>query len=398
MSPRPGLLFYCQHSLGLGHLVRSWALAADLSHDFHVVVLSGGPLPPGLPPPPGVSTIALPPLGQAGGRLVSLDLHRSVDEALGVRRELILDAFRSLRPQVVFIELFPFGRKKFAGELLPLLDAAAGTPGPRPLMLCSVRDILVGRGEDQEEHDERARRLADRYFDAILVHGDPALARLEDSFHARAPLRVPVHYTGYVAGARSSLPANGPRRQEIIVSAGGGRVGEQLLRDAVGAHALLWPRELLRMRIIAGPFCPDEVWTELTSASQQRRGLVVERAVPHLAAEMSRAAVSVSQCGYNTAVDILRTATPALVVPFGDGDEDEQAKRAGRLERLGLLRVLAPDRLSPATLAREILETSRFEPRRVDVNLDGARSTRRLVRALLARHRVPPSGETAAVS
>jgi predicted glycosyltransferase len=398
MSSRPGLLFYCQHSLGLGHLVRSWALAAELSNDFQVVVLSGGALPPGLSPPPGVSTIGLPPLGQAGESLVSFDRHRSVDEALSVRREVILDTFRSLRPQVVFIELFPFGRKKFAGELLPLLDAAAETRGPRPLMLCSVRDILVGRGEDQEAHDERARRLADRYFDAILVHGDPALARLEDSFHPRSPLQVPVHYTGYVAGAASPASASGPRRKEIIVSAGGGRVGEKLLRDAVDAHALL-SRERLRMRIIAGPFCPDELWRDLTSASRQRSGLRVEHAVPDLRAALSRAAVSVSQCGYNTALDILRTATPALVVPFGDGQEDEQSKRAASLRRLGLLRVLDPDRLSPETLAAEILETAQFQPRRLDLNLDGGGRTRRLVRALLqSRRGLPSSRETAVVS
>ena len=34
MNPKPTLLFYCQHSLGLGHLVRSIALADGLAEYF----------------------------------------------------------------------------------------------------------------------------------------------------------------------------------------------------------------------------------------------------------------------------------------------------------------------------------------------------------------------------
>ena len=46
-TQRPALLFYCQHSLGIGHLTRSFALAAALVPHFRVVFLNGGRLPPG---------------------------------------------------------------------------------------------------------------------------------------------------------------------------------------------------------------------------------------------------------------------------------------------------------------------------------------------------------------
>src|SRR5207244_1686859 len=39
---RPALLLYCQHSVGLGHLTRSLALAGALATRFEVTVLSGG--------------------------------------------------------------------------------------------------------------------------------------------------------------------------------------------------------------------------------------------------------------------------------------------------------------------------------------------------------------------
>jgi predicted glycosyltransferase len=397
MTPRPRLLFYCQHSLGLGHLVRSWAIAANLAEDFEVVVLSGGELPSELPPPAGVRTVALPPLGLADAGLVSLDRARSVEEAMRARQATILDLYGSLRPDVVVIELFPFGRKKFAGELLPLLERAAAAGPHKPLVLCSVRDILVSRGDEQDEHDERARRLADRYFDAVLVHGDPELVRFEDSFRPCLPLIVPVLYTGLVAGTRP-VPAL-ERRREIVVSAGGGRVGQTLLQHAADAHADVWRSARLATRIITGPFCPDEAWAILTAAAARQPGLTVERAVPDLAAEMAGSAVSVSQCGYNTALDILRTATPALVVPFGEGLEDEQRRRADSLARRGLLRVLPAERLTPATLADEILATSAFRPAPVDLRLDGGAVTRRIVSDLLAaRRRRGASAQTEAAS
>src|SRR5919109_512985 len=106
MRDRPALLLHCQHSLGLGHLVRSFALAEALSEQFRVTVLCGGELPDAIRRPAGVDVV----------------------------------------------ELFPFGRKKLAGELVPLLEAsrAAGA-----VTAASVRDLLVER-EDGGRHDERA--------------------------------------------------------------------------------------------------------------------------------------------------------------------------------------------------------------------------------------------------
>jgi hypothetical protein len=36
---------------------------------------------------------------------------------------------RRTRPAVLLVELFPFGRKKFAGEILPMIRAARRQPG-----------------------------------------------------------------------------------------------------------------------------------------------------------------------------------------------------------------------------------------------------------------------------
>lgn len=380
-AARPALMLYCQHSVGLGHLVRSLALAEALAERFDVTLLSGGALAEDVRPARGVELVALPPLGMAaGGAIVSRDAGLSVDDAFALRRRMLIDHLRASRPAVLLVEMFPFGRKKFAAELVPLLDAARAAGPARPLVACSVRDILVGRGARQEAHDERACLVANRYFDAILVHADPRLARLEDSFHAQTPLRVPVHYTGFVVPDGDPAPA--ARRRGIVVSAGGGIVGGPLVRAAVAAHRRRPGGE--PMRIVAGPFLPEDEWRALQRAAAVTDGLEAVRSVPSLRDELAGAALSVSQCGYNTALDLLRTRVPALVVPYATPTEDEQTRRAESLAALGALRVLDPARLDGETLAAAIDEALRFRPRPLDIGLDGAAESTRVLERLVA--------------
>jgi predicted glycosyltransferase len=386
---RPRLLFYCQHSLGLGHLSRSFALCEALAGSFDVVLLCGGKLPRTLAPPDGIHIVALPPLGAAiGGRIISHDRRVDVDRARKRRRRTILKTFRSLRPDVLLIEFFPFGKKRFTNELVPLLEEARNLRPVPPLIVSSVRDILVGRGDEQEEFDDRASRLANRYFDLVLVHSDPHFARLHESFRPRVPLRVPVSYTGFVVS--NGLTTNAVRtRREVVVSAGGGIAGAELLGAAVDAHSIL--KGAIEMKIITGPFLPDDVWRSLRAGTRGRDGLRLKRSVPDLSAELRGARASVSQCGYNTALDILRARVPALVVPFSDGGEDEQTNRAIRLQRLGAVRMLEPNDLDPSRLAVEIRALTRFRPLRVNLDLEGAPKSARILGEFHDRRRRPAS-------
>ena len=121
---KPSLLFYCQHSLGMGHLVRSFALVRALAEQFHVIFLNGGRLPENVVVPSGVELVQLPPVGMnEDATLSSLDPELSLEECLRLREHLMLSTAQSTRPSAVIVELFPFGRKKFRGELVKLFDA-----------------------------------------------------------------------------------------------------------------------------------------------------------------------------------------------------------------------------------------------------------------------------------
>jgi predicted glycosyltransferase len=387
MISRPPLLFYCQHSVGLGHLTRSYALCAGLSEWFRVVMVCGGPLPEDIEPPEGVEIVALPPLGVNGdARFVSHDPRYTVERAWAVREQMLLHTLCTLRPAVVFVELFPFGRAKFARELLPLLVRAHEYDA---MTACSLRDILVTGRDNQERHDQRARRIANEHLDAVLVHSDPRFARLEDTFGAFDGLDVPVRYTGFVV--RGSRNGAGPELREprVVVSAGGGLVGEPLLRAAILAQERLWPQTRIPMRAIAGPLMPEDGWQHLRALASGRPGLELVRSVPDLAHELRTATAAVSQGGYNTTIEIIRSGVPALVVPYVTPEEDEQARRARRLKRLSAVRVLDPDRLEPERLADEIDRLRDFTPATPAIDLDGARGTCEALWDLIRSDHVP---------
>ena len=384
MNAKPALLFYCQHSLGMGHLVRAFGLVRALTRDFNVVLLNGGRFPEGINAPPDMKVVDLPPLGMDNAsQLVSLDDRYSVEEAKALRRRRIMTTFETLKPAVILVELFPFGRKKFADEIVPLLEAARAAGRTRPKVLCSLRDILVGSRGDKQRHDDRAARLINDLFDAVLVHADPGFVRLEESFRPSFPLQVPVHYTGFVTAVRA--PAAGQSRERcLVVSAGGGMVGAPLFRAAVEAQRILAGGQPLPMRIVAGPFLPEQDWKWLQAAADDTCGLELVRSVPDLGTMFGQVAASVSQCGYNTAMELLASNVAALVVPFAEGREDEQSNRARRLQRIGLVRMLEPAHLNPAALADALRTLADFQPSAARLSLDGARNTVEIIGQIIS--------------
>ena len=389
MNDRPAILFYCQHSLGLGHLVRSLALAERLGRRFRVMLLNGGRLPAGITVPPNIQLVNLPPLGMnEAGQLISYDKRISVERALDRRQKMLRVTFDNLRPVAILVELFPFGRKKFANEILPLLEVARARE-TRALVVCSLRDILVSRDRDQQEHDDRAAAWANEFFDVVLIHSDPSFARFEESFHSNVPLRVPIKYTGFVVPG--STPASTPesKQKRILVSAGGGIAGEPLLRMAIEAHDYLQEDPEVEMKVIAGPFLSEESWRALRLLARGRNQLRLVRQVNDLCGELSGAAVSISQAGYNTCLDVLRAQVPAILVPFAKENEDEQRRRALRLQELGAVTVIEQKDLTPSHLATEIRRLMNSKVATPPLDLNGAENSAALIESMTAARVLP---------
>ena len=385
----PPLLFYCQHSVGMGHLTRTLAVLRHLKSRFDVTFITGGALPPDILSFGGsdLRTVPLPPVAlDENGRMVSRDGRRPLLRALAERRQILLDTYHKVKPHVLMIERYPFGRHKLLSELEPVLEETLNGDAMRPIVCCSLRDILVSHHDRQHDYDSEAARVLAAYFDAVLVHCDPSFARLEESIAPDVQIRVPVFYTGFVHDPNQAVPRRlRTRPGSIIVSAGGGLVGETLLRKAIEAHGWLPPGSRPPLTIIGGPFLPEDAWRRLRALAKGRPDVDVRRSVPNLVWELSQAGGSISQCGCNTAMDLLHSRVPALVVPFGDTPHDEQVKRARRLETLGALRVLSPADLTAPRLAAEMISLPAFRPSAMALNLKGAEQTAEIVHQLFER-------------
>ena len=192
------VLMYCQHVLGIGHLVRSTEIARALSRNADVTFVSGGESVDGFVFPPGVKLVQLPAIqtDEDFRALENCGSSQTLEQLQDLRRKRLLGLFDEIRPDALVIELFPFGRKRFAFELVPLLKHAR-TRNSETLVVSSLRDILVEKS-DQAKHEERVCRIVNAYFDVILVHGDPAFQKLDETFHRVGDLRCEVRYTGFV--------------------------------------------------------------------------------------------------------------------------------------------------------------------------------------------------------
>lgn len=380
--PGPRLLFHVQHLLGIGHVRRAAALARGLCEGgFRVTVAAGGAAVPGIDFG-AAEVVALPAAHVAdGGFTTILDAAgRPVDDSWwAARRAALLALFQSRQPQVLLIELFPFGRRAFHRELLPLLEAAERAV-PRPAILCSLRDILVDKGRPERAAETVA--LVRRHFDRVLVHGDPRLATLELSFPAAREIADRIAYTGYVVERRPvPAPSEVEGAGEVLVSVGGGAVGAGLLRAALAARPLC--RLAARpWRLVTGPNLPAAELAAIRAAAGA--GVVVEIFRSDLAQLFAGCAVSVSQGGYNTVMELIAARARAVVVPFAAPGESEQTRRAGLLAARGLITLVEPAALSPAVLAAAIdAAAERPRPAPDAIDLDGAAHSARLIRALV---------------
>ncbi|MEJ0068698.1 MAG: hypothetical protein WDO24_08215 [Pseudomonadota bacterium] len=139
------LVFYVQHLLGIGHHRRAELLARALvAEGFDVVILAGGMMVAG--EDWGGARIARLPAARADGvsfKTLVDDTGRPIDEDWrAARRDALLDRVAAERPDGLLLESFPFARRQFRFELLPLLDWVRAQPKP-PLVATSIRDILV---------------------------------------------------------------------------------------------------------------------------------------------------------------------------------------------------------------------------------------------------------------
>ncbi len=366
------------HLLGAGHLARAAALGRAFASRGHRVTLASGGRPAAPIAFDQIDLVQLPPVRVHGTDFKTLRDAGGMpaDGAyLAARRDLLLGTLKETRPDVLVTELFPFGRRTLADEFMDLVEEARKMAN-RPLVVSSVRDILATptkAGRIEEAHE----RL-ERFYDLVLVHGDPDLVPLEASWPVDDRIGPLLRLTGYVDEGPACVPAR--ERRGIVVSGGSSDASLPLYRAAVeAAHEI--PDQ--PWRLLVGGGVSEEAFRGL--ADRAPAHILVERVRPDFRALLAGAAVSVSQAGYNTVVDLLRAGPASVLVPFEQGKEIEQRLRAERLQRLGIAALLPESQLSAKRLAGAVRDAlGRAPPVPGRFAVDGARRSVEIVEDLAA--------------
>lgn len=371
------IMIVVTHLLGTGHLARALTLARGyLAAGDDVLVVSGG-MPAPMLARGDVALEQLPPLRSDGidfTRLLTATGVEADGTFLAARRQALLAAFSRFNPDVLITELFPFGRRVLREEFTALLEAARNRAHP-PLVCASIRDILAPPSKPKKV--AYADDVIARYYDAVLVHSDAALMPLELSWPVSDALRPMLHYTGFVAPAPAPPHPERAGMGEVLVSAGGGDVGNHVYEAALAAApSVQYPLRLL----VGGANAADRVARLRKHAPDNVK---VEAARPDFRQMLHHAAASVSLCGYNTALDILQAATPAVFIPFDEGSEVEQGLRARALATQSGIAVLPRTDISTQRLG-QILEEVIAAPKRgkATTGFDGAARTVTITRSL----------------
>lgn len=413
------IVFYSQHLIGVGHHFRNREIVRALSRNHQVYFVDGGRQIPGGDLPDSVERIRLSPVFASQEGLSSDEPSREIHEVLRERCDVLCKTIENIDPDIFMIEFFPFGRGRLRSELISAIESARST-NPGVKVVCSLRDIpmraktddpvgppmpdvlaITGKlrfysvpfGGPQYIHTLMARRYYNEvcptlntHFDALLVHGDPKVTRLEEHFPWVEDIDIPIEYTGYVSEKlKSERRKNGLPKRFVLISAGGGAEAYELIVPCIEAWKLLLKQGVTQGRemvIFTGPFVPDDQFESLKLMCDGGP-FRLSRFAPDFLSWMDVADFSISRAGYNTCMNVLETGTPALLVPsvpMGD-----QVFRAEKLSELELADVIASAELSPDIIAGVIAKGLSRSRSSHDIALDGANKTLEFVSELSTR-------------
>lgn len=371
--------YYCQHVLGIGHFYRSLEICKAIALRHPTTLILGGP--PVEIEAPALKLLRLPGLGMDSefSAMIPCDPGRPLEEVKQQRIKQLFSHFHRNRPDVFITELYPFGRKAFRFEIDPILSGIRDGSLPHCLTYCSVRDILVEKKTGREKFEARVVKTLNTYFDGILIHADPEVITLDETFDRMADIRIPLHYTGFVTQRPEALNGESIRHRLglgsddrlIVASIGGGNVGSELLYCTLDAFNTLDDIQRSHLQLFCGPYCSESIFEDLQKRC--RHNITLRRFTTRFPEWLSAADLSISMAGYNTCMNLVQAGLPALVYPFDRNRE--QLLRAERLGRRTGITVLGTGELSPRVLARQMTKALSMSRSVNDINTDGAGGT-----------------------
>jgi radical SAM protein with 4Fe4S-binding SPASM domain len=320
--------FHAINGVGLGHVVRTLCLAAEmpaLVPGIQLLVVTNA-RDTSLLARAGIDHVQLPPRlfePHADPARVHAALPEPLEEAA------LVATFRAFRPDLV------------------VFDTHAPMRVVRALTAMGVRSVLVLRELRPEALQALVASRALLAFDRVVVPHDASEVDAAGFGDAVVELVGPI--------SRPVAPAAAPSPHPLVVAIAGGG-GQPVdargyLRAVADAHLLARARVPdLETILVTGPYA------EPPRHLDRFAGITAIASTPELPELLARATLVVSQAGYNAIAEIRALAKPAVLVPGYRKAEDQRA-RARRLVDIGAARLARPEARKLATAIERALLT-----------------------------------------
>jgi len=377
------ILTYSHDSVGLGHLRRSVTMAGAMvsgGRNVHALCLTGSPVPDLFPLPPGCDLVKLPSIGKSpAGDYVARRLPISTHAITRLRSDVITATVRSFHPDLLLVDHTASGPRD---ELLPVLRRLSHE-GLETRVVLGMRDVLDAPVMARRELARRQTfDVIRHYYDQVLIYGNRDVFDPTVEYEFPADVAAKTLFTGAVVPPEahlSRLPRKEGAPPRILVTAGGGEDGYELLRSTIAA--LRGPlRDVdLRATIVAGPLSQDETFRSLELAVCRNARIELTRCTSEMHTLLGQADLVIGMGGYNTVYECLARGVPLLAVPRTK-PRLEQWERCQRLAARGALRLVPSDAAhEPHRLAAAITEElSRDQARASVVACNGAETAARI--------------------
>ena len=397
----PRVVMYSHDTIGLGHMRRNSAIAADLVRTIpgaSVLMLVGCPAGMVFEPVPGVDYVKLPSLAKhARDRVHASALRVDTQTAIAIRRRIIEGVVEAIRPDLFLVDHEPAGAMD---ELRPVLDRLRQNPAVRTVL--GLRDIL--------DDPQRVRhkwiatgidRLIGDAYDHVLVYGDPGFFPSVSAYGLERLKPGGVTQCGIVTRPAARPRGGLPRRPgRVLVSGGGGRDAYPLVEAAIEAARAIPAARRPEVTVVLGPLMDAEL-RAAAHALGAGAGIAVHDRVADMPALIGAADLLITMTGYNTINEALALGCPIVTVPRL-GPSAEQRLRAEALEAMNLGCYLRREALCPEALARFMTRGPKAL-RRSRLNMDGVRNAAAALARLIGEARAAgavaaPAGRAAPIA
>jgi len=321
------VIFYASNGFGLGHLMRTMAIARALRQrvrEAEIIFVTNSEAPQ-LAWQEGFTTVKLM------SRFSAPRGRPDPDRMLEVNRAIFASMLRSFEPNAIVVDSYPRGAMR---ELTPMLRYP------------NCRKIFIYREKNEEKrHNEMLLRILGQYYEFVIV------PHREADFSMPIPDGLETVYADaiMIRGRDEALPRAEARKRlgfpadafVIYVGFGGGGDNNyRKFRDWVLTEAKRFPDWLFavaRPPLFRGPApTPDSN--------------LVEFAYFPLAECWHAFDAAISALGFNTTVELLHHGVPSIFLEL-DMPDDDQGGRANRIVEAGAGLAMKPfetDKLVPA--------------------------------------------------